>query len=454
MKKNYLGDIRPMTHVGGAPKRKIAAAEKNAEREIAEEEVAIPVQRRSVPPPAPPRRERVEEYEEPAPRGHSWGRIGGFLALGLLVAAGALYGLSFMFRGAIVTVTPKHISGVVDLTLTAGQEDSAELHFEVMSLPETVTKDIVATDTQSAKLKASGTVVLYNFQSTSQELVATTRFADPSGQVFRLPKSVSIPRKTVSGGKDVPGQLTVTLVADAAGPEGNIPLSDFIIVAFKGTAKEKLVYGRGKTAFTGGTSGTVYLLSDEEHQKASDELSANLGAKLKEDVLKQIPEGYVLLPDSLSFIPNTQANEANTPSQTSTVTVTYSGTERGILLKKDELHAAFLKAIAAGEEVNIDQVTLRNTEALTYTTTTNITGEFVPKTISFTVSGDISAVWSIDQEAIKKLLAGTKRMVFSGRMQTISSVALAELVIRPFWMNSIPTETEKIKVSIKDPLSE
>ncbi len=451
MKKNYLGDIRPMTHVGSAPQKR-----KVVEESIAEEEIGIeePVHRRNVPPPMPPRRDHAERYEAPAPRHPSWGRITGFIALGLFVAAGALYGLSFLFRGAIVTVTPKHISGAIDITLTAGQEESSKLHFEVMSIPETVTKDVVATDTQSAKMKASGTVVLYNFQSTSQELVATTRFADPSGKVFRLPKSVSIPKKTISGGKDMPGQLTVTLVADVAGPEGNIPLSDFTIVAFKGTAKEKLVYGRGKTPFSGGTSGTVYMLSDDEHKKASDELSANLGSKLKEDMLKQIPEGYVLLPDSMSFIPDTAANTANTPSQTSTVTVSYSGTERGILLKKDELHAAFLEAIAAGEEINIDQVTLRGTEGLVYTTTTDVTGEFVPKTISFTVKGDVSAVWNVDQEAIKKLLAGTKRMVFPGRMQTITSVALAELVIRPFWMNSIPTEVSKIKVSIKDPLSE
>lgn len=448
MKKNYLGDIRPMTHVGGATKRKVVEEEMSRE-------VDVPVQRKriSISKPSPEEQEEVYYEDELKPRHPSWSKIGGFVVAGLIVVVVALYGLSFLFRGAIVTITPKHISGTVDLALTASQEESAPLHFEIMSLPETVTREVTATDTQSAKLKASGTVVLYNFQTTSQQLVATTRFADPEGQVFRLPKGVTIPKKTVSGGKETPGQLTVTLVADVAGPEGNIPLSDFTIVAFKGTAKEKLVYGRGKTPFAGGTSGTVYLLGDTEYKKVSEELSVDLKAKLHDDILKQIPDGYMLLADSLQFIPDTITNETNTPSQTSVVTVSFGGTERGILVKKDELHTALLKAIPGGEEVPSEDVSIRSDESLAYVTTTVMDSETIPKTISFTVKGDVSAVWNIDQGAIKKLLAGTKRMVFSGRMQTIHSVQLAELVIRPFWMTSIPTEIEKIKISIKDPFS-
>ncbi len=450
MKKNYLGDIRPMTHVGSVASKKKMIEEDSIDVEIPK------AKKRPIPAPATSRRYEEDEemedtYEEVPPRHFSWGRIGGFIGLGLVVVAAILYGLSFLFQGATVIVTPKQMSGTVDLALTASQEESADLHFEVMTIPETVTKDLVATSTDNAKMKASGTVVLYNFQSTSQELVATTRFADPNGRVFRLPKAVSIPKKTTSGGKDVPGQITVTLVADIAGTEGNIPLSDFTVVAFKGTAKDKLVYGRGKTPFTGGSSGTVYTVSDAEYKQASTELSANLDTKLKEDALKQVPDGYVLLPESLVFIPDTEANEKNTPSATSTVTVSYSGKERGILIKKDELHAAYVQAIAAGEAVVASDVTLLGTDALAYQTTTDISGDITPKTISFSVKGDVTAVWNIDQEAIKKLLVGTKRAGFAERMQTIPSVSSAELVIRPFWMSSIPTDVQKIKVSVKGP---
>jgi hypothetical protein len=279
--------------------------------------------------------------------------------------------------------------------------------------------------------------------------VATTRFADPSGKVFRLQSSVTIPKKTVSAGKDVPGQVTATLVADVGGEEGNIPLSDFTIVAFKGTAKEKTVYGRGKTAFSGGTSGTVYSLSDAEHKAASAELATQVNGQLQEDALKQVPENYMILPDSLQFLPDTDANSKNNPSQTSTVTVTYSGKERAILIKKDELAQELLKAIPGSEGIDPNQVTILGADKLVYATSTDITKELVPSDVTFKVTGDVIAVWKIDQQAVQNLLAGKKRSAFSSEMESVTGVSSAELVLRPFWMSVLPSDPAKITVTVK-----
>lgn len=440
MKKNFLGDIRPMTHLGSKPK-KIVLDDEEIDKEIQDEmEEELP-RRKHTPPPSD------DDQDDQLVHAHlSWGKLGAFIALGLVVLGGVLYGLSFLFRGALVTVNPKKVSGTIDLTLTAGHEDTSTIHYEVMTLPETITKDVVATHTDTANMKAKGSVVIYNFQTVPQQLIATTRFADPNGKVFRLQSEVLVPKKVGS----TPGQVTATLVADAGGPEGNIPLSDFTIVAFKGTAKEKLVYGKGKTEFTGGTSGSVFFLTDDEYKTAATDLAAQLNAKLSDEVLKQVPDGYVVLPDSLSFTPDAIKND---PSTTATITVTYGGKERGILIKKDELEKAFLDAIAVGETVSADQVTFRGAEKLVYATTTDLSKDsqgILPKTISFTVKGDLTAVWNIDQAAIKQLLVGAKRSVFASRMQTIPAVAGAELVLRPFWMNTLPTDTAKIKITIKE----
>ncbi len=441
MKKNFLGDIRPLSRPGSEAKRQTADVAEPApvhtrQRPILENRDSV-VEKTYTHEPHHP--------HTPKTRHPSWGRITAVIVAALVIVAGGLYALSFMFRGATVTVTPKHVSGSVDLSLNASSDENATLHYEVMTLPETVTKEVTATQTDTAKMKASGTVVLYNFQTTSQQLIATTRFADAKGQVFRLPTGVTIPKKTAAG----PGQVTVTLVADQGGPEGNIPLSDFTVVAFKGTAKEKLVYGRGKTAFTGGTSGAVFYLTDEEYKTAVTGLETDLKNKLQEETTKQIPDGYVLLPNSMTFIADDSVK--NTPSQTATVTVTYGGKQRAILIKETDLKAAFLKAIAPEETVDPSQVTFRGTDALVYNITSDISKETLPKTISFTVKGDLMAVWSVDIQAVKKLLAGAQRMVFSTRMQTIASVDEAELILHPFWMNTLPTDAEKINVVVNEP---
>jgi hypothetical protein len=438
MKKNFLGDIRPMTHLGSGPRKASLPVEPDMDPVFDDE-------------PEPPRKK--SEFVPPPPRSSrhwSFGKIGGVLLIALIAIGGALYGLSFIFRGATITITPKAVSGTVNLTLTTSQAAEAKLPFEVMTLPESVTKEIVATRTESGNQKASGTVVLYNFQTTSQQLVATTRFSDPSGKIFRLPSAVTIPKKTVSGGKDVPGQVTVTLVADVGGPEGNIGLSDFTVVAFKGTSKEKLVYGRGKTEFTGGSTGTVYRLSDEEHKVAIDELKGQIDTKLADEVKKQIPEGYILLPDSLMFIPDTELNNKNNSSSSATVVVTYSGKERGVLIKKDVLESFFLENISVDPSVTPDKVTILGEDKLAFSTSTDLSKSEIPTLVTFTVTGDITAVWKIDQDAVKKLLGGSKRSVFSSRMQTLESVASADLVLRPFWMNKIPTQPEKIKIIVTE----
>lgn len=446
MKKNYLEDIRPITRVGRttSPKNTVKSVDQ-------EKTVSLDRDHEDVFSKHEPIRNKESFPEKSLSLLWNWKKIGSFVVLGLVLAFGFVYGLSFLFRGAIVTITPKHISGGVDLSLVAKQDDSNGIQYELMTLSDALTKEVTSNNSQTVSMKASGSVVLYNFQTTSQSLVATTRFADPSGQVFRLPNGVTIPKKTVVGGKETPGQITVTLVADVAGTKGNIPLSDFTIVAFKGTAKEKLVYGRGKTPFSGGTSGPVYVLDDATYKQTQQELVDTLNQKLKEEVLKQVPEGYVLLSDSLVFIPDTNAN-SNTPSQTTTVTVTYGGTQRGILIKKESLDMVLLDAIARGESISLDQVSLRKTEDLVYQISSDVKGDIVPETISFSVKGDVSAVWNIDQEAIRSLLVGSKRVVFNGRMQTVPAVADAELVIRPFWRNSIPDDISKIKISIKDPV--
>lgn len=443
MKKDFWGDIRPLTRPG-ADERKhphVEAVERPV-REIRTQEVHKPSHT--------PQREEIEHEEisyrpQTQRSGWSWSRITGVVIAALAIVGGGLYGLSFAFRGATVTVIPKTVPGTIELSLTAGQGEAATLHYEVMTIPQTTTREVTATHTDTSSMKAKGSVVLYNFQTTSQQLVATTRFADPSGAIFRLPQAVTIPKKTSAG----PGQITVTLVADVGGPAGNIDLADFTVVAFKGTAKEKLVYGRSKTAFTGGTSGAVFFLTDEEHKAVLGELKAEAEAKLKDDVLKQIPEGYVLLPESLTFTPDTDGNSKNDPSQTATVTVTYTGKGRAILLKKDELETAFLKAVAPDETVDVSKVTFTGTESLAYSITTDLVKTPTPKQLAFTVKGDIAAVWKIDTDAVKNLLGGVKRSVFASIMQTVSSVERAELVLHPFWMSTLPTDTTKIDIVIR-----
>jgi hypothetical protein len=366
----------------------------------------------------------------------------------LVLAGGIVYGLSYYFKSATVTITPKNVSGATSLTLTLSENGSNGIAYQLVTLPESHTKDITATHTDVVATKAKGTVVLYNSQTTSQSLVATTRFTDTSGTLFRLQNTVTIPKQTVSGGVTTPGQVTVTLVADQAGTTGNIGLSDFAVVAFKGTAKEKQVYGRGKTAFTGGASGPAYFLTDDEYTTAVTPLATGLEDTLKADILKQVPDGYVLLPNSLAYLPDPIANPG--PSTTATITVSAGAKMRGILIKKSDLSELILNNIAPQESATAGDISVPKLDALTYTSSTNLTQAILPETIPLSIEGDAKVVWNVDQAAVKENLKGVSRRDFAAKMQGFSSVKEAALTLTPFWMSKLPTDVHKITVKIAE----
>src|SRR3989338_2119317 len=127
----------------------------------------------------------------------------------IAVSTGAL----FYFASAEVRVTPLARTATVTnapFTATAG---AGELSFEVITVEKIETQSVKSSGTKAVSASASGTITVYNTQTRSQALVATTRFQTPSGLIFRTPKAIVVP--SAKGG--APGQLTITVVADKPG---------------------------------------------------------------------------------------------------------------------------------------------------------------------------------------------------------------------------------------------
>ncbi|MDP1538634.1 MAG: hypothetical protein Q8M00_01240, partial [bacterium] len=92
--------------------------------------------------------------------------------------------------------------------------------------------------------KAEGTIRVYNTYSISpQVLIATTRFVSADGKLFRTPVMVTIPGGRYEGGKFIPGEIDIKIIADQPGSEYNIGLSVFAIPGFAGTDRYTKFYG-------------------------------------------------------------------------------------------------------------------------------------------------------------------------------------------------------------------
>lgn len=116
-------------------------------------------------------------------------------------------------------------------------------------------------DQQEVEGTATGTVTIFNNLSTSQPLVATTRFLSPDGVLFRLEDGVTVP----SG-----GSVEASVYADVDGGSGDIGPTTFTIPGLS-AAKQELVYAESLAAFSGGLS-YISVVSQEELDTRTQEM--------------------------------------------------------------------------------------------------------------------------------------------------------------------------------------
>src|SRR4030043_705672 len=136
---------------------------------------------------------------------------------------------------------------------------------ETFQKEKTVVQTIPASGQVLKEEKAQGTIRVYNAYSTSpQVLITTTRFVSSDGKVFRTPVKVTIPGATNEGGKFVPGQIDIKVVADQPGKEYNIAPTKFSIPGFAGTEKYTKFYGESFETMTGGFQEEVAKVTEKD----------------------------------------------------------------------------------------------------------------------------------------------------------------------------------------------
>src|SRR3990167_2305989 len=150
--------------------------------------------------------------------------------------------------------------------------------------------------------KARGKITIYNeFSSSSQPLVATTRFETPDGKIFRLINGVAIPGTTSVGGEIKPGVIETEVIADRAGEEYNISSATLKIPAFKGSAKYDKFYAKSSASMKGGgTAGKeLKIVSQSDIDSAKKILEQGLKNDLTESFKNKMKKEEVLLEESV-----------------------------------------------------------------------------------------------------------------------------------------------------------
>ncbi|MCR4306767.1 MAG: hypothetical protein NUV42_02240 [Candidatus Yonathbacteria bacterium] len=353
-----------------------------------------------------------------------------------------------LFTGATITVTPKQDEGAIEGEFSAYKEVAAgELAFDVMILAKEEGKDIPATKERQVERKASGNIVVYNKHSgAAQPLIKNTRFEAPSGKIYRIKESVSIPGTKVLEGEIVPGSLEVTVYADEPGESYNIGLSDFTIPGFKGSPQYENFYARSKTEMTGGFSGVVKYPSEEDIKVAREELQNTLKEQLMTEANVQKPDNFILYEDGI-FI-SYAGEEKIEETSSNTARVTERATLNGVIFNKDEL-AKFIAKNALQNRYDGSAVTIPNMDQITFNIVDKESASPFDKSIAFSLSGTVHIIWTVDEEGLKAALVGKpkKGLQFQEVLAAFPYIERAEASIKPFWKRTFPSNVDKIHIN-------
>ncbi|TSC83861.1 MAG: hypothetical protein G01um101417_428, partial [Parcubacteria group bacterium Gr01-1014_17] len=278
-----------------------------------------------------------------------------------------------------------------------------------------------------------------------------TRFETLNGLIFRIPESIIVPGKTVSGGKTLPGSIETSVYADRAGADYNIGLSDFTVPGFKSSAERYAgFYARSKTAMNGGFVGVAPFVSPEKVSAARATLRKALEAKLASGAAEKVPSDSIMLPNGYSF---KVTSEPEQETQDKKVSVTERGTLTAFVFKRDAL-ASYIARRALLRYDNAP-VVFETLEGLSF--------EFLNKSdfgknadgrVLFGLRGSGTVVWKLDEERLKQDLSGKLKSETVSVLASYPAIERSQVIIRPFWKKTFPDNAKKISVVIKQLTSE
>lgn len=374
------------------------------------------------------------------------------VALGIIAVIGVIgFIASSLYSRASFTIVPKAIPVAVNGTYVAvATPATGSLSYEIVTLKETASSTIPATDGPQTSAKATGKVTLLNsYTGQPVRLIAGTRLSDDAGLVYRISSSVVIPGDTSSSGKTVPGKVSVSIVADQPGQDYNrakLDSTGLKIVAYDGSPKYDSIYATLSTDITGGFVGTKKITSPAVVASTTARLKAQIISSLLSQMKSAIPDGYIMYGGDYS---SSFSSPVVGGTDHGLATVSLQGALYGIMFKKSDLLSKF----SSGQSDTIFGgfgYTAPGLDTIQMTIT-NLK-DFSPDkktTLVIQAKGDLKLVGTVPVDDIKKKLEGISLAATQNVFKSYSPVietGSGELV--PPWAK-IPTDPNRITVTVQ-----
>lgn len=291
--------------------------------------------------------------------------------------------------------------------------------------------------------KARGQITVYNeFSSDSQPLVATTRFADGNGNIFRLVNGITVPG-TKNG---APGTMTAEVIADQSGENYNIGAGDFTIPGFQSNSeKYKKIYAKSTTAMQGGSDGDqIKAVTKNDIERAKNQLKTKLQNDLTDKINQKLEPGEKLLNEAVNLDSVNFSVSANEGATVDNFSVTAQGQATGFIFSENYLKQMAALAMNAEnknfQEISPDQIILQYGKA-------DI--DFVKKEMIIRANALGKMIMPLDLDKVKKQILGKTEGEFRAYLGAYPQIDQAEINYWPTFINGkIPPYPSRVKIEL------
>ena len=214
----------------------------------------------------------------------------------------------------------------------------------------------------------------------------------------------------------------------------------------KGSAYYYSVYATSSTAMSGGYTGNVKKLTDDDIQGAKDVLTQKATTDSTSDVKSQIPSDYILLDNALL----TNVTDASTQTKSGAIadkfTYQVSVQASALAFKKSDIDQLVKNYITS--QIPAGKVALDNSSKVDYSSSViDISGG--KATLNLNISSGVYQ--DIDKNSVGISLLGENENQIK---QTINSklgddVSKVEVKFWPFWVSSAPNNQKVVNIKFK-----
>ncbi|HET6622369.1 MAG TPA: hypothetical protein VFG56_00340, partial [Candidatus Saccharimonadales bacterium] len=303
---------------------------------------------------------------------------------------------------------------------------------------KTQSTTFTATGKKNVGDKATGTVNFSNSNPSAVTLSAGTELTSSSGLVFLTDSTVTIPGATLDFGCSgylCPGKASVGVTAAERGSKYNGASG-----SVSGTPDG--VSGSFADATTGGTDETATVVSEDDVEKAKQEIKKDDQEAIRQELAKQFEGDYVIINESFTAKTGDPAVSPAVGEKAETAQLAVETTYTVYAIKRSDLAAIFdaylktqmsdpsnQKIYASGDqEVSFSEWDKKDDE---FTVRANATGQIGPE---------------IDENQLKQDSEGKMSGEVQQEVGSLSGVQDVKVNLSPFWVSHMP---EPDRVTIK-----